>query len=196
MNHNQLAAEIHQQNVDAGWWTSLETKMPITPLFGEKGLVLHRRNIGEIFALIHSELSEGYEGNLFEKPDQHLPKYSNYHIEVADAAIRLYDLAGAYKVYIPDNIEDFNLDDEEIVLLQQYNLGASNALASRAFEGFRKNDMEKAFRYIAMTILHLYEFAEYWDIHLSFYIAEKRKYNQDRQDHKIENRLKPDGKKC
>lgn len=114
---NELSKEIHQDNVDAGWWTDLET--------GEK----KERNVGELLCLIHSEVSEAMEGHRKNLMDDKLPHRKMFEVELADALIRIFDLAGAH-----------NLD-----------LGGA--------------------------------------------IAEKRGFNKVRPDHKIENRMKEDGKK-
>lgn len=46
-------------------------------------------------ALIHSELSEALEGKRCDKKDNHLPHRSSVEVELADAVIRIMDLAGA-----------------------------------------------------------------------------------------------------
>ena len=116
-NINALSKEIHQDNIDAGWWTDLET--------GEK----KDRNIGELLCLVHSEVSEAMEGVRKNLQDDKLPHRSMFEVELADTLIRIFDIAGAY-----------NLD-----------LGGA--------------------------------------------IEEKRAFNKQREDHKIENRKKDDGKK-
>ena len=75
---------IHQQNIDAGWWTDLQT--------GES--LVGKRNVPEMLALIHSEVSEALEGHRTGEPDKHLPHRSNFEVELADAVIRIFDLAG------------------------------------------------------------------------------------------------------
>jgi len=53
-------------------------------------------NVGEKIALIHSELSEALEDHRRGiKPDEHLPNFKNFDVELADACIRIFDLAGA-----------------------------------------------------------------------------------------------------
>ena len=46
--------------------------------------------------LIHSEISEAMEGDRKSKMDDHLPNREAREVELADALIRICDLAGAY----------------------------------------------------------------------------------------------------
>jgi NTP pyrophosphatase (non-canonical NTP hydrolase) len=53
------------------------------------------RNFGERIALIHSELSEALEAHRKNQMDDELPHRSGVEVELADAVIRIFDLAGA-----------------------------------------------------------------------------------------------------
>ena len=53
------------------------------------------REIATKLALIHSEVSEALEGVRKGKMDDHLPDLPAIEVELADAAIRIFDLAGA-----------------------------------------------------------------------------------------------------
>lgn len=82
---NQLCADVHEDNVVAGWWTN--------PLSGES--ILHTRNVPEILMLIVSEIAEGMEGHRKGLQDDKLPHRLMLEVELADACIRIFDLAGA-----------------------------------------------------------------------------------------------------
>ncbi len=117
VDFNGIGKIIHSANVAAGWWTHIETGCA------------KKRNVPELLCLVHSEISEALEGHRKGKQDDHLPHRPSLEVELADAMIRMFDLAGAL----------------------QLDLGGA--------------------------------------------IMEKLAYNAKRADHKIENRLKADGKK-
>lgn len=52
------------------------------------------REIGTMLALIHSEVSEAMEGFRKDLNDDHLPHRKMAEVELADAVIRICDLAG------------------------------------------------------------------------------------------------------
>jgi hypothetical protein len=59
------------------------------------------RNMGEILALIHSEVSEALEGHRKDLMDDKLPHRKMVPVELFDAAIRIFDTIG---MYFPDDV--------------------------------------------------------------------------------------------
>lgn len=53
------------------------------------------REFGTMIALIHSELSEALEAHRRDLMDDHLPHRKGVEVELADALIRIFDLAGS-----------------------------------------------------------------------------------------------------
>ncbi len=74
---NELAVEIHQNNVDAGWWDNPREK-------------------GTLLMLVVSEIAEAMEGERKDLMDDHLPHRKMAEVELADAVIRILDYAGAF----------------------------------------------------------------------------------------------------
>lgn len=79
----KLALETHAQNVQAGWWNDPATGEP------------RDRNVGELLCLVHSEISEAMEGHRKGLMDDKLPHRPMVEVELADAIIRIFDIAGA-----------------------------------------------------------------------------------------------------
>lgn len=73
---NGLVALCHGLSKDAGWH--------------EKP-----REVGTMLCLIHSEISEAMEGFRKNLNDDHLKYRKMMEVELADAVIRIFDLAGA-----------------------------------------------------------------------------------------------------
>ncbi len=79
----ELQKECHQNAVDAGWYTDLATGLP---------KVLNK---GERLMLIVSEIAEAMEGIRKNLMDDKLPHRPMVEVELADAIIRILDMAGA-----------------------------------------------------------------------------------------------------
>ena len=72
---NELVALCYTRSKDAGWHDN-------------------PRETGTMIALIHSEISEAMEGFRKNLNDDHLPHRRMAEVELADAIIRICDLAG------------------------------------------------------------------------------------------------------
>lgn len=79
---NAVQNASHDAAVKGGWWTNLDT--------GER----INRNVGELLMLIVSEIAEGMEGHRKNLMDDKLPHRKMIEVELADAIIRIGDLAG------------------------------------------------------------------------------------------------------
>lgn len=77
-----LMNACHSRAYNAGWWHDLNTGKPLD------------RNVPEMLCLIHSEISEALEGHRKDQMDDKLPHRKIIEVELADAAIRIFDLAG------------------------------------------------------------------------------------------------------
>jgi NTP pyrophosphatase (non-canonical NTP hydrolase) len=80
MELRELQDKVNQASVDAGWWEGVDVD-DITPTK---------------LCLIHSEISEAMEGHRKGLMDDHLPHRPMMEVELADALIRILDLAGAW----------------------------------------------------------------------------------------------------
>lgn len=85
-NVNQLVEICHGASSAAGWWHDLETGAPT---------IERPHVVGEKLMLVVSEISEAMEGHRKGLQDDKLPHRPMVEVELADAVIRIADLAGA-----------------------------------------------------------------------------------------------------
>ena len=84
---NSVMYKCHNLAKECGWWE------------GE-------RNVGELIALMHSELSEALEAARKELVDSHLTDRLGIEVEFADTIIRIFDLCGKQNLDIGGAIKD------------------------------------------------------------------------------------------
>jgi len=91
-----IIQSCHQDAKEANWWPmkdgNVDTSNPY--LFSSK------------LMLIVSELAEALEGDRKNLMDDKLPQYHSRETELADAVIRIFDLAGAYNLRLADAFFD------------------------------------------------------------------------------------------
>jgi NTP pyrophosphatase (non-canonical NTP hydrolase) len=80
-NLNSMAEIVHRLN--KRWWLDIVTGKPC------------ERNVGEMLMLVVSELAEALEGHRKSLRDAHIPNRISFEVELADAVIRILDIAGA-----------------------------------------------------------------------------------------------------
>lgn len=168
-----LAAEIHSQNVDVGWWD----EWPVKTDRHETAMML-----------VISEIAEAMEGDRKDLMDDHLPEFKAFGVELADAMIRLLDLAGAYELQkltqiVNDNTCHYRAQWENKSVPEQ--LWRAITLTTRPTNPDQQ---------ILNSMVSVCAIAELNGVDLWKLVELKRAYNKKRSDHKRENRAAAGGK--
>lgn len=105
----QLTDACHLPALQAGWWHDLKTGDEMT--FDYRVDILQAkqkpaRNIGEMLCLVHSEVSEAMEGARKGLMDDKLPHRPMLEVELADAVIRIFDMAGGLSLDVAGAIAE------------------------------------------------------------------------------------------
>lgn len=89
-----LMNECHGAAARAGWWNDPDTGRDVRDMHP----TYFKLWVGTKLALVHSEISEGLEGHRKGLKDDHLPHRDMLEVELADAVIRIFDLAGGLQM--------------------------------------------------------------------------------------------------
>lgn len=96
---NYLMNLCHGASRSAGWWTHEATGIDLREVMrnpaDELQKLLSGLLVSQKLCLTHSEVSEAMEGDRKGLMDDKLPHRSMLEVELADALIRIADLAGA-----------------------------------------------------------------------------------------------------
>ena len=96
---SNLQLICHGASVSAGWWAHSSTGLDLREVIRNPADDMQRLLAGALVAqklcLGHSEISEAMEGHRKGLMDDKLPHRPAIEVELADAVIRLADLAGA-----------------------------------------------------------------------------------------------------
>lgn len=109
---------VHKTATDAGWYQDPATGEPV------------ERNVGEVIALMHSELSEALEAYRRDLMDDKLTTRPGIEVEFADCIIRILDTAAAMKLDIAGAIVAKNRFNKERA---DHKLAARNAPGGKKF---------------------------------------------------------------
>lgn len=178
---------IHAGNVRAGWWNDLKT--------GES--ILLTRNRPEIMMLVVTEIVEAADGYSNNLADDKLPQYRMVDVELADTAIRLFDLMGAEQIEVGFNLFWVGVLDDADDRHGASMLGLLFDIVvhlGHATEAYRKGKQAEYRHALTCALASTFVAARLTHTPIFEIIDAKLAFNATREDHKPENRRKAGGK--
>jgi hypothetical protein len=175
MNIVELTKRVHQLNHK--WWVDIETGKPL------------QRNLRELLALVISELSECLEGERKDLMDDKLPHRKMAEVEMADAVIRLMDIAGGF------NMAEFVCEVKPVKGLEFPDNKGERIFGIMGAVICIDDDDGINMEYVNFTLTLIKMYCEKHGYDLYAALEEKLEFNKQRADHKHANRKKAGGKK-
>lgn len=199
MTLNDYSHQCHEANMK--WWQNIDTSEPL------------KRNRGELLALVHSEISECYDGEREDAMDDKLPHRKQGEVELVDAMIRIFDYAAGFgydlnRSGLKLGVSEFlNLNhlgkcartpDVDRVLLKSGQSAMAIAMIhskiSRVLEHERKGRHSEAELGLVECLVYISIYGHGCGYSLQGAFTEKMEFNATREDHKHEARRIAGGK--
>lgn len=197
LNHarhlNTAAAEAHLLALQAGWWTIIEGPDAGTLMSPAQRAALVRTKL----LLTVSEVIEGMEAHRKGLNDDKLPWRTGLEVELADAVIRIFDLAGAMQWdlgHMIVHLEEESDADEDVPGILMTVVEHVSLAAHYYKRDWKWNSLPGVESQLGMALLCIFRLCRLYKYDLGGAIVEKLAYNALRADHKIENRQAQGGK--
>ena len=171
--YDVMAKEIHQFNVNKGWWDAFLPDRKLDRC--ETALML-----------VVSELAEAMEGCRKDLMDDKLPEFPMFDVELADAMIRLLDLGGAVGLNL-NMLNDVQTELRRRSKPEQLWFIVENLAIAKSNANVQVS--------IGVGILLIKYLAGFYNIDIRMVMEKKMIFNATREDHLRENRAKDNGKK-
>lgn len=161
---DQLQKELHQQAVDRGWWDD------------------PNRCVVQALQLVNTEIAEATEANRRNLMDDKLPQYKGEAVELADAFIRILDIAGheGWKYLGPGlniKLSTENLASEHLLLTDAV---CTLGLFTLCDTHVEENLFGLTYTEVLNRIMHIAHRHEYG---LCAIVQDKAEFNKTRSDH-------------
>lgn len=179
INFNELSKQIFEQNKAVGWWDDMD------------------RCIYQTLQLVSTEIAEATEGERKNLMDDKLPHRKMGEVELADALIRVLDLAGRYgwQYYnCASNLITTTRMINSIKTIAGLHFVANKALVDLGVQIFKVGVLDSNFEY-SQVINVIMEIGQIQNYDIIGAMHKKLEFNKNREDHKRENRALENGKK-
>lgn len=179
MNYNTLAKEIYEANKAVGWWDDPD-RCKLT-----------------LLQLVSTKIAEATEAERKDLMDDHLPHRKGGEVELADAMIRLLNMAGAFGwIYSDDCFKDSfreELDDIQSIAGKHFTVNCALDKLNPYMRECGSKLMASIWYSILLDTINYIARSQGYDLEGA--LREKLAYNAKRQDHKRETRAAEGGKK-